>query len=72
MELATRAGGPSGIGLLAWPPPVHRPHWSAGDPSAVVRVLQLHDRVAMLPLLQLEYRHRVLDREPRGVQAVFA
>jgi hypothetical protein len=34
--------------------------------------LQLHDRVAMLPLLQLEYRYRVLDRERRGVEAVLA
>ncbi len=34
--------------------------------------LQLHDRVAMLPLLQLEHRYRVLDAEQRGVQAVLA
>jgi hypothetical protein len=72
IELATSTGGQAGIALLSMAATraqaalvglsILRP-WCA--------FLQLHDRVAMLPLLQLEYRYRVLDREQRGVQAVF-
>jgi hypothetical protein len=73
MELAASAGGQSSIALLGMA--------AARAQAALVGLsilrpwcafLQLHDRVAMLPLLQLEYRYRVLDREQRGVQAVFA
>jgi hypothetical protein len=73
MELATNAGGQAGPAL----------HGMAATRAQAALVglailrpwcafLQLHDRVAMLPLLQLEYRYRVLDREQRSVQAVFA
>jgi hypothetical protein len=72
MELAASAGGQSSIALLGMA--------AARAQAALIGLsilrpwcafLQLHDRVAMLPLLQLEYRYRVLDREQRGVQAVF-
>ncbi|HWO21849.1 MAG TPA: hypothetical protein VNO30_23930 [Kofleriaceae bacterium] len=71
VELAASTGDQAGVALLAMATTraqaahvalaVLRP-WSA--------YLQLHDRVAMLPLLQLEHRYRVLDSEQRGVIAV--
>ncbi|HWO21867.1 MAG TPA: hypothetical protein VNO30_24020 [Kofleriaceae bacterium] len=73
VELATSTGGQAGAALLAMAVTraqathvalaILRP-WSA--------FLQLHDRVAMLPLLQLEHRFRVLDAEQRGVNVVLA
>jgi hypothetical protein len=72
MELATSTRGPSGVALLGMAATRAQ---AALVGLAILRpwcaFLQLHDRVAMLPLLQLEYRYRVLDREQRGVQAAF-
>jgi hypothetical protein len=73
MDLATSTGGQAGIALLGMAA-------TRGNAAHVViailrpwcALLQLHDRVAMLPLLQLEHRYRMLDREHRGVQAVLA
>jgi hypothetical protein len=73
MELATSTGGQAGTALLGMA--------ATRAQAALVGLsllrpwcafLQLHDRVAMLPLSQLEYRFRVLDREQRGIHAVLA
>jgi hypothetical protein len=73
MDLAAGASGQAGVALLGMA--ATRAH-AANVGLAILRpwcaFLQLHDRVAMLPLLQLEYRYRVLDREYRGLQPVFA
>jgi hypothetical protein len=73
VELATSAGDQAGVALLGMAA-VRAQAALVG--LAILRpwcaFLQLHDRVAMLPLLQLEYRYRMLDREQRGVQAVLA
>jgi hypothetical protein len=73
MELATSAGGQASIALLGMAATRAQ---AALVGLAILRpwcaFLQLHDRIAMLPLLQLEYRYRVLDREQRGVHAVLA
>jgi hypothetical protein len=73
VELAASTGGQASVALLGMA--AARAH-AAQVGLAILRpwcaFLQLHDQVAMLPLLQLEYRYRVLDREQRGVEAVFA
>jgi hypothetical protein len=73
VELAMSAGGQSRIALLGMAATRAQ---AALVGLAILRswcaFLQLHDRIAMLPLLQLEYRYRVLDREQRGVHAVLA
>jgi hypothetical protein len=73
MELATSASGQAGIALLGTAATRAQ---AALVGLAILRpwcaFLQLHDRVAMLPLLQLEHRYRVIEREQRGVHAVLA
>ena len=73
VELAASIGGRSGAALLAMA--VTRAQ-AAHVVLAILRpwsaFLQLHDRVAMLPLLQLEHRFRLLDAEQRGVTAALA
>jgi hypothetical protein len=73
VELAASAGGQVGAALLGMAATRAQ---AALVGLAMLRpwcaYLELHDRVAMLPLLQLEHRYRVLDREQRGVQAVLA
>jgi hypothetical protein len=73
VELATSAGGQAGVALLGMAATRAQ---AAHVGLAILRpwcaFLQLHDRVAMFPVLQLEHRYRVLDREQRGVQAVLA
>jgi hypothetical protein len=73
VELATSAGGLAGVALLGMAATRAQ---AAHAGLAILRpwcaFLQLHDRVAMFPVLQLEHRYRVLDREQRGVQAVLA
>lgn len=70
-ELAASAGGEAGTALLGMAATRAQ---AALVGLAILRpwcaFLQLHDRVAMLPLLQLEHRYRVLDRAQRGVEAV--
>ncbi|HWO24244.1 MAG TPA: hypothetical protein VNO30_36120 [Kofleriaceae bacterium] len=73
VDLATSTGGQTGVAVLSMA--VTRAS-AAQVGLAILRpwcaFLQLHDRVAMVPLLQLEHRYRVLDREQRGMQAVLA
>ena len=63
LELATSAGGQSSIALLGMAATRAQ---AALVGLAILRpwcaFLQWHDRIAMLPLLQLEYRYRVLSR----------
>ena len=72
VELATSTGGQTSVALLGLAATRAQ---AAHVALAILRpwcaFLQLHDRIAMLPLLQLEHRYRVLDAEQRGVQAVF-
>ncbi len=73
VDLATSAGGQAGVALLGMAATRAQ---AAHVGLAILRpwcaFLQLHDRVAMFPVLQLEHRYRVLDREQRGVGAVLA
>jgi hypothetical protein len=71
MELATSTDGHAGIALLGMAATrAHAAHAGLALLRPWCAVLQLHDRVAMLPLLQLEHRYRMLDREQRGVLAM--
>jgi hypothetical protein len=73
VELAASTSGGAGAALLGMATTRAQ---AAQAGLAILRpwcgFLQLHDRVAMLPLLQLEHRYRVLEREQRGVEAVLA
>jgi hypothetical protein len=73
MDRAASTDGQAGIALLGMAAArAQAAHVGLATLRPWCAFLQLHDRVAMLPLLQLEYRYRVLDREQRGVHAVFA
>jgi hypothetical protein len=73
LNLATGTGGQAGVALLGMAATrANAAHVALAILRPWCAFLQLQDRVAMLPLLQLEHRYRVLDREHRGVQAVLA
>lgn len=73
LELGSSAGGEAGAATLRMAATRAQ---AAHVGLAVLRpwcaFLQLQDRVAMLPLLQLEHRYRTLDAEQRCVDAVLA
>ena len=73
VELAASTGGQASVALLGMAATrAHATHVALAILRPWSAFLQLHDRVAMFPLLQLEHRFRVLDKEQRGVSAVLS